>query len=431
MSTRTRVFIASLMGSSVEWFDFFLYGSIAPLVFNKIFWPNADPTLAMLIAYASFGVPFFFRPLGGILFSHIGDKIGRKKTLIMTLSLMGGSTFLMGLLPDYQTIGIAAPVLLVLLRVLQGVALGGEWGGSMLLSVEYATKGKRGLFGSVPQIGVYLGMLLGTLSLSLLSMLPSAQFIAWGWRIPFVMSAVLVILGLWIRGGIDETPEFQAAKDEGTLAKFPLGELMRKHWHVVLLAIGAKFIESSPFYIVAAFSISYATKFLGYTQINVFNAVTMATIVSGLAIPFAGILSDKIGRKRLYTLCALITMAFAYPYFYLISSGSVVLLSIATIIGMLTSAPMTAIQGTLYSEAFDTRVRFTGISIAQSFGAAISGGMAPFVATVLLATYNNSWVPIANYLIVMGIISLTCLYFLHQVTTKAQQNKSYFKMDEK
>lgn len=431
MSVTTRVFIASLMGSSVEWFDFFLYGSLAPLVFNKLFFPSSDPTIAMLIAYASFGVPFFFRPLGGILFSHLGDKVGRKKTLILTLSVMGGATVLMGLLPTYQTIGIAAPILLVILRIFQGIALGGEWGGSMLLSVEYATKGKRGFFGSIPQVGVYLGMLLGTVSLSLLSMLSSDQFMSWGWRIPFIASAVLVILGLWIRGGIDETPEFKVAKEEGNLAKFPLGDLIRYQWREVLLAIGVKFIESSPFYIVAVFSIGYSTKFLGYTQINVFNAVTIATIITGLAIPFAGILSDKIGRKRLYALCSLITMAFAYPYFYLISAKSLTLLYIATVIGMLTSAPMTAIQGTLYSETFDTKVRFTGISIAQSLGAAISGGMAPFVATALLAAYNNSWVPIANYIIVLGVISLTSLYFINQVTKKAQQNKSYFKMDAK
>jgi MFS family permease len=417
------------MGSSIEWFDFFIYGSIAPLVFNKLFLPNIDPTLAILIAYASYGVPFFFRPLGGILFSHLGDKVGRKKTLIMTLALMGISTVLMGLLPDYQTIGVIAPLLLVLLRIFQGVALGGEWGGSMLLSVEYATKGKRGLFGSVPQIGVYLGMLLGTVSLALLSMLPSAQFLAWGWRIPFVASAVLVVLGLWIRGGIDETPEFTAVKEEGKLAKFPLGDLLRTHWREVLLAIGAKSIEASPFYVVAVFSISYATKFLGYTQINVFNAVTMATIVTGLSVPFVGALSDKIGRMRLYALCGLITMAFAFPYFLLLSSKSLAALYVATIVGMLVSSPMTAIQGTLYSEFFDTKVRFTGISLAQSFGAAIWGGMTPFVATALLAAYGNSWVPIATYIAVMGVIALSCLYLVYRVTKEAQQNKMYFKMD--
>ena len=429
MQQTTRVFIASLMGSAVEWFDFFLYGSIAPLVFNKLYFPNLDPTVAMLVAYASFGVPFFFRPLGGILFSHIGDKVGRKKTLIMTLSLMGGATFLMGLLPTYQAIGLAAPILLVLLRVCQGIALGGEWGGSMLLSVEYATKGKRGLFGSVPQIGVYLGMLLGTVSLSLLSMLPSDQFLGWGWRIPFLLSVILVILGLWIRGGIEETPEFKVAKEEGNLAKFPLGDLVRGHWREVLLAIGAKFIESSPFYIVAVFSISYGTKVLGYSQINVFNAVTVATIVTGLSIPLAGILSDKIGRVKLYALCGVLTMAFAFPYFYMISSKSLPALYMATVIGMLVSAPMTAIQGTLYAETFDTKVRFTGISIAQSLGAAISGGMAPFVATALLAAYNNSWVPIAVYLVVMGVVSLTSLYFMARIVAKKQANKSYFRMD--
>lgn len=417
------------MGSSIEWFDFFIYGSIAPLVFSKLFFPSTDPTVGILLAYASYGVPFFFRPLGGVLFSHLGDKVGRKTTLIMTLALMGGATVLMGVLPDYQAVGLAAPILLVVLRIFQGVALGGEWGGSMLLSVEYATRGKRGLFGSVPQIGVYVGMLMGTVSLSLLSKLPADQFLAWGWRIPFLASAILVALGLWIRAGIDETPEFKAVKQEGNLARFPLGELLRTHWVEVLLAIGAKFIESSPFYVVAVFSISYGTKFLGYSQIDVFNAVTMATIVTGLSVPFAGIISDKIGRMRLYAICALITMAFAFPYFLLLSSKSVGLLYVATIIGMLVSSPMTAIQGTLYSEFFDTKIRFTGISLAQSFGAAISGGLAPLVATALLVAFGNSWVPIALYLVVLGVISLTCLYFVDQVTKKKQHDKAYFRMD--
>lgn len=417
------------MGSSIEWFDFFIYGSITPLVFNKLFFPNVDPTMAMLLAYASFGVPFFFRPLGGIFFSHLGDKVGRKKTLILTLALMGASTVCMGLLPDYQAIGIAAPLLLVLLRLCQGIALGGEWGGSMLLSVEYATKGKRGLFGSVPQIGVYVGMLLGTASLALLSKLPSDQFLAWGWRLPFLASAVLVALGLWIRSRIDETPEFKVVKEADDLARFPLGDVMRHHWREVLLGIGAKFIEASPFYVAAVFSISYATKVLGYTQIDVFNAVAVATIVTGLSIPLAGKLSDAIGRMRLYALCGLLTMALIFPYFLLLSSKTLFGLYLGTIIGLWVSSPMTAIQGTLYSELFDTKIRFTGISIVQSFGAAIAGGMTPFVATALMAAYGSSWIPIATYICVLGVISLTSLYFLNRVVAKARRGKTFFRMD--
>jgi metabolite-proton symporter len=410
MKQTTKVLLASLIGSTIEWFDFFLYGTVAPLVFNKIFFPNLSPVVALLIAYATFGIPFFFRPLGGIIFSHIGDKIGRKKTLIMTLSLMGMATFLMGLLPSYQMIGTLAPVLLVVLRLVQGIGLGGEWGGSMLLAVEYSTPGKKGFFGSVPMTGVYIGMLFGTISLSLLSALPESQFISWGWRLPFVLSSILVIIGLWIRNGIDETPDFEEAKKTGALSKFPLGETLRLHWREVLLTLGIKFIEAAPFYLFATFSISYATKYLGYKQTSVLNAVSVATLIITFAIPFMGVLSDKIGRKRLYVIGAICVMAYAFPYFYLMSLKSTFALYLATILGLLMSSPLTATIGTLFSEIFTTRVRYTGISISYQLGAAIAGGTAPFVATALLAAFNNSWVPIAIYLIGMGLISLISLY---------------------
>ena len=232
MKTETvskRVLWASLIGSSIEWFDYFLYGTVAALVFNQLFFPAEDPAVGTMLAFASFALSFFIRPFGGIIFSHIGDRIGRKKTLVLTLGLMGGATVLMGLLPTYQAIGIAAPILMVLLRLVQGLGIGGEWGGAMLLAVEYAPKERRGFFGSVPQMGVTIGMLLATLALTVMSMLPDDVFLSWGWRVPFVLSAVLVFVGLWIRKGIDETPSFKKNQEAGNVVAVPLLETLKHH----------------------------------------------------------------------------------------------------------------------------------------------------------------------------------------------------------
>ncbi|HLR51802.1 MAG TPA: MFS transporter, partial [Candidatus Avamphibacillus sp.] len=225
-----KILIASLVGSSIEWFDYFLYGTVAALVFNQVFFVSDDPAFGTLYAFATFALAFFIRPFGGIIFSHIGDKIGRKKTLVLTLSLMGFATFGMGVLPTYQAIGIWAPILLITLRLIQGLGLGGEWGGALLLAVEYAPKEKRGLFGSVPQMGVTIGMIMGTFALSVMTLLPHEAFMTWGWRIPFILSALLVIFGLWIRKGIDETPSFKKNKESGNVSKIPIADTLRFHW---------------------------------------------------------------------------------------------------------------------------------------------------------------------------------------------------------
>jgi metabolite-proton symporter len=408
--TGTKALVASLIGSSIEWFDYFLYGTMASLVFNKLFFPNTDPVVGLLLSYLSFSLTFFIRPLGGIFFSHIGDKIGRKKTLVLTLSLMGTATVLIGLLPDYSTIGIWAPILLFILRLIQGLGIGGEWGGALLLAVEYSGKNERGFYGSVPQMGVTIGMLLGTLSVSLMSLLPEDQFLSWGWRVPFILSAILVFIGLWIRNGIDETPAFLEAKQTGHIAKVPLVDTFRYHWKSVLIAIGAKVVETGPFYIFSTFVIAYATKYLGYDKVTALNAVTMATLVTTIVIPFMGKWSDKIGRKPLYIGGTIAMMLFAFPYFYLLSLKSAVWLTVATVIALgILWAPVTAVLGTLFSEIFSTQVRYTGVTVGYQLGAAIAGGTAPLIATALLSAYNNSWVPVALYIILTGVISLIAI----------------------
>ena len=406
-----RVLVASLVGSSVEWFDYFLYGTVAALVFNQLFFVTDDPAFGTLYAFATFALAFFIRPLGGVIFSHIGDKIGRKQTLILTLSLMGSATFLMGVLPTYAQIGIWAPVILILLRLIQGLALGGEWGGALLLAVEYAPKEKRGFFGSLPQMGVTIGMLLGTIAVSIMTLLPDESFISWGWRVPFILSALLVIFGLWIRKGIEETPSFQKAQQKGKIAKLPIADTLKYHWREVLIATGAKVVETAPFYIFSTFIVSYGTQNLDFNKTTVLMSVTVATIITTILMPVMGSLSDKIGRKVLYVGGSILMILYAFPYFWLIHQGNVILLFLATIIGLgIIWAPITAILGTMFSEIFSANVRYTGVSLGYQIGAAVAGGTAPFVATALLIAFDNSYIPVALYIIFTAIVSLIAIW---------------------
>ncbi|WP_416144042.1 MFS transporter [Planococcus koreensis] len=419
-----RVLVASLVGSSIEWFDYFLYGTMAALVFNQLFFVNEDPTVGLLLAYASFALSFFIRPFGGIVFSHIGDRIGRKKTLVLTLSLMGFATFAMGLLPTYQAIGVAAPILLITLRLIQGLGIGGEWGGALLLATEYAPPERRGLFGSIPQMGVTIGMVMGTLALWIMTLLPEESFMTWGWRVPFVLSALLVVFGLWIRKGIDETPEFKRVQEAGEIPNLPIVETLKYHWRAVLITIGAKVVETAPFYIFSTFVVSYATANLGFTRTATLSAVMIATVVTTILIPIMGHLSDKVGRKKLYVAGTVAMALFAFPYFWMLQQGSVALLILATVIALgVIWAPITAVLGTMFSEIFDAKVRYTGVSLGYQIGAAVAGGTAPLVATALLAQFNNSYVPVALYIIFTALVSLLAIWAVKDVSAKTATPK--------
>lgn len=417
-----KVLTASLVGSSIEWFDYFLYGTMAALVFNQLFFVNEDPTVGLMLAYASFALSFFIRPFGGIIFSHIGDRIGRKKTLVITLSLMGFATFAMGLLPTYQAIGVAAPILLISLRLIQGLGIGGEWGGALLLATEYAPPERRGFFGSIPQMGVTIGMVMGTLALYIMTLLPEAAFMSWGWRVPFILSAFLVVFGLWIRKGIDETPEFKAVQASGEIPKVPIVETLKYHWREVLIAIGAKVVETAPFYIFGTFVVSYATTNLEFSRTATLAAVMIATVITTILIPIMGALSDRVGRKKMYITGSVAMALFAFPYFWLLQQGSVALLIIATIIGLgIIWAPITAVLGTMFSEIFDAKVRYTGVTLGYQIGAALAGGTAPLVATFLLATFDNSYVPVALYIILTAVISLLSIWAVKDLSGRQAQ----------
>lgn len=406
-----KVLIASLTGSSIEWFDYFLYGTAAALVFNKIFFPMVDPVIGLILSYLSFSLTFFIRPIGGVLFAHIGDRIGRKKTLVLTLSLMGGATVMIGLLPTYDMIGMWAPALLILMRIIQGMGIGGEWGGALLLAYEYAPEKRKGFFGSIPQAGVTIGMLMATFIVSLMTLFSEEDFLSWGWRIPFLLSSVLVLLGLWIRKDIDETPDFQKVKKSGQVAKAPLRDTLKHHWREVLIAAGLKVVETAPFYIFSTFVVSYATTTLTYQKSQALEAVTLGALVATIMIPLMGLLSDRVGRQRMYAVSVFMLGLFIVPWFMLLNTGTTWGIVLATVIAFgVLWAPVTAVLGTLCSEIFSANVRYTGITLGYQLGAALAGGTAPLIATGLLAKYDGDWVPVAWYLGVTVAISLVAIF---------------------
>ena len=411
-----KVLIASLTGSAIEWFDYFLYGTAAALVFNKIFFPMVDPVIGLILSYLSFSLTFFIRPIGGVLFAHIGDRIGRKKTLVLTLSLMGGATVMIGLLPTYEMIGLWAPALLILMRIIQGMGIGGEWGGALLLAYEYAPEKRKGFFGSIPQAGVTIGMLMATFIVSLMTLFSEADFLSWGWRIPFLLSSVLVLLGLWIRKDIDETPDFQRVKASGQVAKAPLRDTLKHHWREVLIAAGLKVVETAPFYIFSTFVVSYATSTLTYQKSQALEAVTLGALVATIMIPLMGLLSDKVGRQRMYAISVFVLGLFIVPWFMLLNTGTTWGIVLATVIAFgVLWAPVTAVLGTLCSEIFSANVRYTGITLGYQLGAALAGGTAPLIATGLLAKYDGDWVPVAWYLAFTVTISLIAIFCASRV----------------
>lgn len=388
--TRMRALMGSAIGSAVEWYDYFLYGTMASAVFGVLFFPSEDQFVSTMLALTSFALAFLVRPIGGIIFSHMGDRIGRKKTLVITLGLMGISTALMGALPTHAQIGVFAGILLTLLRLVQGLALGGEWGGGVLLAVEYSPRKNRGFYGAVPQTGALFGLALGNLTVTgLLAIMSEESFLSWGWRIPFLLSALLVLFGLWVRNKVDETPAFRKIKSERKEVKVPIVEIFKTQWPSVLKAIGAKLIETSTFFIFATFSVAYAIG-LGYTRSQALNSVLVAAVIAIPCMLAIGALSDRIGRKKLYLFGTVLAVIYIVPYFWLVNQMDPMLFAIATIIGFgAIWSIYGALMGTFLAESFTADVRYTGISLGYQVGAAIAGGPAPLIATALVGKTNN------------------------------------------
>ncbi|BDB27934.1 MHS family MFS transporter [Cupriavidus sp. P-10] len=404
-----KVALASVIGATIEWYDFFLYGVVAGLVFNKLYFPGEDPLVATMLAYTTFAVGFVTRPLGGVIFGHFGDKVGRKSMLVITLMIMGVSTFLIGLVPTYESIGIAAPILLLLLRVLQGIGLGGEWGGAVLMAYEYAPPERRGFYASLPQIGLAIGLCLASGVVALLSLtLTDAQFLSWGWRVAFLISAGMVFVGMYIRLNVKETPEFARVKQRNAETRIPFVDMMRRYPGNILKGMGARYIDGVFFNIFGVFSISYLTQTVNISRTEALVGVMAAAIAMCFFIPFFGHLSDRIGRTRVYFWGSLVTALSAFPAFWLMlnSGQSMMLLWLSIVVPFgIFYAAVYGPEAALFCELFDARVRYTGISFVYQFSGIFASGITPIIATALLRSGGGKPWQICAYVAFAGLVS--------------------------
>ncbi|CAL9365321.1 MFS transporter [Streptomyces sp. NPDC014344] len=411
-----RIVAASLIGTTIEWYDFFLYGSAAALVFNQLFFPDSDPLVGTLLSFLTYAVGFAARPLGALVFGHYGDRLGRKKLLVLSLLMMGGATFAIGLLPTHAAIGSAAPVLLTVLRLAQGFALGGEWGGAVLLVSEHGDARRRGFWASWPQTGAPAGQLLATGVLALLTaVLSESAFGAWGWRIPFLLSGVLVIVGLWIRLSVDESPVFRQALEraetretDAAAERMPLVAVLKHHWRDVLVAMGARMAENISYYVITAFILVYATTSAGVSKQTALNAVLIASALHFAVIPAWGALSDRLGRRPVYLIGAVGVGLWMFPFFALIDTGGFGALLLAVTVGLVMHGAMYAPQAAFFSEMFATRMRYSGASIGAQFASVAAGAPAPLIATALLSDHGTS-TPIALYVIAASLVTVVAI----------------------
>ncbi|MGA7038614.1 MAG: MFS transporter, partial [Pseudolabrys sp.] len=402
---------ASAIGTTIEWYDFFLFGVVTPLVFNKLFFPNFDPLVGTLLAYTTFFVGFISRPIGGIIFGHYGDRIGRKTVLVLTILIMGVATFLIGLLPNYATVGIWAPVMLLFLRIFQGIGIGGEWGGAVLMAVEHSPAGRRGFYGSWPQIGVPAGLLLSSGMVYLLSYLPEAEFFSWGWRIAFLISAVLVAVGLYIRLKIMETPAFTRIQESDKVVHVPFFELWRTHGKNTLLGLGARYIEGVTFNIFGVFVVGYLAGTLGLPRQTALAGVMIASAIMIVMLPIYGNLSDRIGRRRMFGVAGILIGILSFPAFWLMQTKEPLLVWIAIAVPFAFVYPAVyGPQAALFSELFDTRVRYTGISFVYQFSGIYASGLTPIIATALLPMGGNKPWLICLYVLAVSIVSALSVF---------------------
>jgi MFS transporter, MHS family, shikimate and dehydroshikimate transport protein len=401
-----RIVFSSVVGTAVEWYDFLIYGTTSALVFNKLFFPSSNPTLSTIAAFGTYGVGFLARPFGAAIFGHFGDRVGRKAMLAMTIVIMGLGTFLVGLLPTYGQIGIVAPILLVLLRLLQGIGLGGEWAGAVLMVVENAPVRSRGFLGSMVQLGYPIGNLAALGALALLSGLSEPDFLAWGWRLPFLISVLLAGVGLYIRTRLEETPIFREIEATNALARLPLIEVLTKHRRAFFTAVGLKLSEISYVSIAGVFAISYVTGKLAMPRSVILNALLISAVAALVAIPLFGWLSDRLGRKIMFYASCAFAIAFAFPMFWLLDTKDTLTITLTIIaaiifgqiVGFSVGAPW-------YSELFAARLRYSGASLGFQIGAAISGGLTPFAAATFMGWTGGATWPISVYLIVLAVIT--------------------------
>ncbi|SCC71859.1 MFS transporter [Acinetobacter albensis] len=424
--------ISSMVGTTIEWYDFFIYGAAAALIFNKLFFPNLDPLMGVMAAFATYAVGFIGRPLGGIVFGHFGDKIGRKAMLLTTLIMMGIPTVLIGLLPTYESIGYWATVCLVILRFVQGMAMGGEWGGAVLMAVEHAPEGGKGFWGSLPQASAGGGLVLASVALGLVSMLPEASLFSWGWRIPFLASIVLLGVGWYIRVKVPESPDFEKVKEQAQEIKVPALQVFKNHPRVLLTIIFARAAENAWFYIASTFALAYTTTTLGLPR----QDILFATICGGGLImvmtPLFGYLSDKVGQRNMFMFGLVVLLFYCYPFFSMLNTKDPLLVWTAIVLAIGVVFPiMYAPQSQLFARQFPTEIRYSGISISVQFAGVIGGGLAPLIATKLLSIGGGSPHLIITYIMGMTIFAIFCTFFMKSDKVNLQALNTTVKSESK
>jgi MFS family permease len=399
------IFAASFVGTSIEWYDYYIFGTAAALAFGTLFYPEFSPVAGTLAAFGTFAVGFIARPLGAALFGHFGDRLGRKPMLVLTLVLTGGSTFLIGLLPTYAAIGVAAPLLLVILRLAQGFGVGGEWGGAVLIATEHATPKRRAIYGSFAQFGVPMGVLTSNLAFLAVSGLTDEDFLSWGWRIPFLISFLLVILGFIVRSKLEDAPAFEKVKKQDKVSKVPLVELVKQHPRNLVLGSLAAIAPPAVGYTVTVYMLTYGTTEVGYERSTLLALIMSSTVVWMVTIVIAALLSDRFGSKLIYAIGALTAVVWPFPMFALVNTGKVELAFLAFAVAAVVQGIMAGAQGGLFTEIFDVRVRYSGISIAYQIGGMFGGALTPIVATALFGAYGSS-TPLALYVTGLSLVSL-------------------------
>jgi metabolite-proton symporter len=409
-----KVVLASLIGTTIEWYDFFLYGTAAALVFNRQFFPTADPLTGAMLAFTTYALGFLARPLGGIVFGHYGDSLGRKKLLMASLMLMGGATVLIGCLPTYSQVGVAAPLMLVALRLIQGFAVGGEWGGAVLIVAEHGGAERRGFWSSWPQAGVAAGNLLAAGILAVMAAVQSEEdFLSWGWRIPFLLSAALIGIGWWVRTTIDESPVFLHAQRTNVARKAPALEALRTRPRALLIGAGLRMADNISYYIITAFSITYVTEIVGLSRQAALNAILIGAVFHFFAIPGWARLSDRIGRRPVYAIGALGTGLWAFTFFRLLDTGATLPVIAAVAIGLVLHGAMYGPQAAFLSEMFPTRVRYSGVSLAYQVTSIFAGSLAPIIAIALLRETGGA-TAVAIYVAGAAAITLIAVFFARE-----------------
>jgi MHS family shikimate/dehydroshikimate transporter-like MFS transporter len=414
------VVTASAIGTTIEWYDFLIYSTAASLVLNKLFFPMSDPLIGKLLAIGTIGVGFFVRPLGAIVLSHFGDRLGRKSMLILTLVTMGVGTMLIGVLPTYQSIGVAAPILLVACRVTQGIAVGGEWGGAVLMVVEHSPPSRRGFYGSIVQIGFPLGMAVGTASFFALGRLSDAEFMSWGWRLPFLASAALVVVGVFIRLRIEETPDFKRTVREGSIARYPVLETLRRYPKDLLIGLGARITEVSWIYVITIFGLSYAVTNMGLPRGLVLGSIAVGAVIELITIPLFGALSDRVGRRPVYLLGCLAAIALSFPIFWAIQTRDPTTVVLGFVIGMsMGHGIMYGVQASFLSEMFPPNLRYSGASLGYQLAAPIGGGLVPLIAAAIVGRNHGATWPVSTLMIGLALVTIAAVLYARETAPAA------------